>query len=402
MNRAVKVFFVLVVLAGCAALGWAVLDRLQADAASSAGPPRSVPAPVEVAPVTQGAISERRVFTGTLEAPAEFAVAPKVGGRIDRLAVDVADTVRRGQVVAWLDDDEFVQAVLQEEAGLAVAKANLVDARNALEIAERALARTETLRERGVATEADLDAAMAEQLAQEARVEVAGAQVSRAEAALKAANIRLGYTKVVCEWRGGDEERVVARRHVDEGDTVSANARLLDIVELDPLTGVIYATERDYARMRPGQTAALTTDAYPGEEFQGKVSRIAPVFDRGTRQARIELIVKNPDHRLKPGMFIRTAIVLERVPKATIVPESALTRRGGGTGVFVVDAGGGTVTWRKVKTGIREAGWVQVDGEGLTGRVVTLGQQLLDDGSAITIPDGVSGGGAAGAGAGDE
>jgi multidrug efflux pump subunit AcrA (membrane-fusion protein) len=85
-------------------------------------------------------------------------------------------------------------------------------------------------------------------------------------------------------------------------------------------------------------------------------------------------------------MFIRVTVALEQVDEATIVPEQALTTRADHTGVFVVDDDGKAVTWREVRVGIREGNRVQVEGEGLTGRVVTLGQQLVNDGSAITIP----------------
>jgi RND family efflux transporter MFP subunit len=170
---------------------------------------------------------------------------------------------------------------------------------------------------------------------------------------------------------------------VDEGQTVAANAPLLMIVELHPIVGVVFVTERDYAQLKPGQHVSLTTDAYPDEQFTGRIDRIAPVFRKSTRQARIEMIIENPQHRLKPGMFIRAAVVLTRVPEATIVPEQALTIRDDKSGVFVVSEDGRSVAWREVKVGIREGGRVQVIGEGLSGRVVTLGQQLVNDGSAI-------------------
>jgi RND family efflux transporter MFP subunit len=131
----------------------------------------------------------------------------------------------------------------------------------------------------------------------------------------------------------------------------------------------------------------LTTDAYPGERFGGRIDRIAPVFSTSTRQARVEMTIENPRHRLKPGMFIRVAVVMERVPETTIIPEQALTTRNEKTGVFVVSDDGKSVTWREVKVGIREGDRVQVQSEGLSGRVVTLGQQLVSDGSSITISD---------------
>jgi multidrug efflux pump subunit AcrA (membrane-fusion protein) len=80
-------------------------------------------------------------------------------------------------------------------------------------------------------------------------------------------------------------------------------------------------------------------------------------------------------------------VVLARVPETTIVPEQALTIRDDRSGVFIVSEDGRSVVWREVKAGIREGGRVQIKGEKLSGRVVILGQQLVNDGSAITIPD---------------
>jgi RND family efflux transporter MFP subunit len=279
-----------------------------------------------------------------------------------------------------------VQAVAQAEADLAVARANLVEAGSALEIATRELERVRTLRKRGVASDSQFDEVRADQLSKRARFEVAKAQVTREEASLETAKIRLGYTRVTADWSGQDAQRVVAECYVEEGDTVSENAPLLSIVELDPLIGVIFVPEKDYARLEPGQSASLMTDAFPGEQFEGRIARIAPVFQEATRQARIELRIENPKHRLKPGMFIRSTVELEREPDATIVPEEALTERGDRRGVFVVSDDGRSVRWQGIEVGIRQGHRVQLKGSDLSGRVVTLGQRLIDDGSEITIP----------------
>jgi RND family efflux transporter MFP subunit len=268
-----------------------------------------------------------------------------------------------------------------------VAKANLLEAKSALEIANREFERTESLLKRGVASDSEFDAARQERLAKQAQLQVAAAEVTKAESSLETANIRLGYTRVTAGWTGGDEQRVVAERYVDEGQTVAANAPLLLIVELHPIVGVVFITERDYARLKPGQLVSLTTDAYPGERFTGRIDRIAPVFRKSTRQARIEMIIDNAQHRLKPGMFIRATVALDQVPDAAIVPQQALTIREDRSGVFIVAEDGRSVAWREVKVGIREGDRVQIKGEKLSGRVVILGQQLVNDGSAITIPD---------------
>ncbi len=383
-----KIFILTILLVGAAAgLGWVIFSELQDRAASGQRGKTLRPVPVEVAQIQRGPIALQRIFSGELQALAEFVVAPKISGRVERLFVNIADTVTRGQVVAELDNGEYVQAVAQAQADLEVARANRSQAKSALENANREFKRTELLLKRGIASDSEFDAARQDRLAKQAQLKVAAAQVTKAESSLESAKIRLGYTKITAGWTGGAEQRVVAERYVDEGQTVAANAPLLLIVDLDPIVGVIFVTERDYAHLKPGQLVLLTTDAYPGEQYPGRIARIAPIFRKSTRQARIEMTIDNPQHRLKPGMFISAIVVLARVPEATIVPEQALTIRDDRSGVFIVSEDGRSVAWHEVKTGIREGDRVQVEGEGLSGQVVILGQQLVKDGSAITIPD---------------
>jgi len=380
-----------VLLIGAAAgTAWLILSQVQGRDGSEESGKKLRPVPVEVAPIKREAITLQRTFSGELEALAEFVVAPKVSGRVERVIVNIADTVKRGQVVAELDDDEYIQAVAQAQADLEVAKAKRSEAESALEIASREFKRTESLLKRGIASNSEFDAARQNQQAKEAQLKVAAAQVAKSESSLETANIRIGYTKVTAGWSGGDENRVVAERYVDEGQTVAANAPLLLIVEMNPIVGVFFVTERDYAHLEHGQAVTLTTDVHPGENFVGRIDRIAPVFRKATRQARVEMTIDNPQHRLKPGMFIKATVVLDRVAEATVVPEQALTERDDRIGVFIVSEDGRSVSWREVKTGIRDGGRVQVEGQALSGRVVTLGQQLVSEGSPITIPAGLN------------
>jgi len=370
MKRVRPNFVVTVLLLGAAAaLGLMIFSRFQEQSGQTGTRQASRSMPVAVVPIQRGPIELHRTFSGTLESPARLVVSPKISGRIEGLNVDLGDTVRRGQVVAELDDDEYVQAIILAKADIAVAKANLVEAKSALEIAARKLKRFQLLRERRATSDSEFDLAQAGHMGKLAHLEVSKAQLIRAEASLETAKIRIGYTKVTAGWTGGDDYRVVADRYVDEGETVSANAPLLSIVEVDPIIGVIFVTEKDYIHLKRGQAVMLTTDAYPGKQFKGRISRIAPVFRTTTRQAKIELAINNPQQRLKPGMFIRTTVVLDRIADVTIVPGQALTKRDDKDGIFVVNDDGQSVAWREVN-------------------VVTLGQQLVEDGSKITIPDG--------------
>ncbi len=378
-----------VLVGGVAAalLGGLIVWRLSAAGTGSGRRVDRGPAPVEVGPVEHGPLEERRTFAGTLEARARFVVAAHVGGRVERLHVDLADPVRQGQVVAELDDQEHLQTNAEAAAELGVARANLADAESSVEIAERELRRVEGLEAKGIVSDSELDNARSRYLAATSAVEVSKAQVTRATAALRRARIRSGYAKVIATWSGDDEERVVAQRFVEEGDNVAPNDPIVSVVDLSPIKAVVFVTEKEYGRLEPGQTAMVTTDAFPGRGFDGVVARIAPVFRQSSRQARMEITIPNAERLLKPGMFVRVEVVLSRVEQATIVPVAALTTREGKQGVFVVDAAGERVAWHPVEVGIRQDDRVEVRGDGIEGRVVTLGQQLVTDGAPISIPE---------------
>lgn len=387
----IKVLFTtLLVLLLAGSIGWLVYERLSELQAASikADKKRGARAvPVEVAEVTQGTIALRRNFSGTLEANAEFVVSSKVSGHLVQLVVALGDRVVRNQVVAQVDNAEPLQNVARAEADVAVAEANLAEAQSLLVIAERELERIDKLRDRGVSSGSQQDEAKAVQLARQSHLQVTRAQVARVQADLASARLQLADTQVRAVWRAGSDSRMVAERLVNEGEMVSASDPLLRIVELDPITAVFYVTERDYALLHIQQRVELTTDAYSGETFRGAIARIAPVFNENSRQARVEVTIHNPELRLKPGMYSRAQVVLQTVAESTIVPEQALTSRDGEQGVFVVDGDAAHVSWQPVVAGIRDAGRVQLLGQGggVKGRVVTLGQQLLNHGAAITI-----------------
>lgn len=367
----------------------------RSDGAAPNGRPAIV-APVAVGAVEVRAITLRRTFSGALEAASQVTVAPRISGNVKRLAVDIGDSITRGQVVAWIDDEEWVQAVLQSRAELAVARANVEEAEAGAKIAERTFERIERLRKDGVASESEMDSARTAALARRSRVSVTKAQVRRADAALASAEIRLQQATVTADWDGDDDgARVVARRFVDEGTNVSSGMAMLSIVGLQPMIAVVFVPERDYARLSAGLLATIATDAYPGESFTGTVARVAPVFSQNTRQVRVELEVENKDLRLKPGMFVRATLDLGADEGATVVPYGALTRRGDVLGVFAVDGAGDLARWCAVRAGIREGDFVQVFAQdpenGPTGRVVTLGQELCDDGAPVRIIDAVFG-----------
>ncbi len=346
---------------------------------------------VETAAVAYRTLEDVRFLDGALEAAAGYDVAPRIGGRIRALRVDIGDTVMPGDVIALLDDQEAAQEVAEAEAGLRVAEAQLAEAEVALQSAARELRRTRDLRAQRIASEAELDAAEAREAAEQSRVRLARAQIEQRRAALAAARIRLSFTEVRADWEG-DGERVVGERHVDAGATVSAGEPLVSLLEIGTLRAVTFVTERDYGRLSRGQTAELRVDAHPDQVFSAEIIRMAPRFSPGSRQARVELMVPNPDGLLRPGMFARVRVVVGGVADAPVIPRDALVRRDGRDVVFVVEPSGEDgapprVRMVPVETGIRGFGVVEVRAPVLDGRVVTLGQHLLQDGSAVRPVD---------------
>ncbi len=341
---------------------------------------------VNTALVERRDLVETRVFSGTLIAEKRYDAAVKISGRIREIAVNLGDCIGRGELIARLDSEEYEQQLAQARAEIDVAQASLAQARSSLVAAERAYQRALKLRDQQVASAAELETAETERLARQAGVSLAQAQIKQREAALRAAEVRLSYTTLTADWQNGDGScRFVARRHVDEGDTIGANTPVVTLVDLSLLTAVINVAERDYAYLHAGQPATITVDSFADRRFTGTVARLAPVFDETSRQARVEITVTNPDHVLKAGMFARVHIELGRAERALAVPSTAVVQRLGVTGAFLVDDG--TARFVPVTAGIADDGWLQVEGLADGQQVVTLGHHLLSDGVPVSTAD---------------
>ncbi|MBM3296304.1 MAG: efflux RND transporter periplasmic adaptor subunit [Candidatus Aminicenantes bacterium] len=380
----------LALAAGVLVLGYVVVRILLAVLGSggSAGRgPRGFAVAVEVAPVETGSLRDVGQFAGTLVPKSEITVAPKISGRLNRLLVDIGDTVGRGQLVAVLEDEEYQQQYLQAEADINVARANLEDAKSSLETSRRDLERARTLHQKGIQSDQQLDAVVAQHEAQESRQKVAAAQLANKEAALETARVRLSYTRITVTWERGSDRRYVGERFVDEGALLSPNTPLLSIIELHPLTAVVFVTEKDYFRLKLNQKTAVASSAFPGRTFEGRVVRIAPMLKEASRQARVEIEIQNPEKLLKPGMFINTQIEFARHEKATIVPFSSLVNRDGRRGVFLADFVENKALFTPVTVGFIEGEKAEILDPPLPpGHVVTLGHHLLEDGANILLP----------------
>jgi len=382
-----KFFSVLLILAVVTMTGWQVYRRIAPSGNKKTQGRSAISVAIETTPIRKDVIRDIGTFTGSLIPKSQFIVAPKVAGWLKKLLVNVGDTVAQNQVIAILDDEEFTQKVEQARAELKVANANAENCASDLTIAKREYERAKTLREKQIASASEMDEAEAAFNTCQARLKVSLAQVAQKEAQLAAADLQLSYTRVQAFWENGDQRRVVGERFVDEGALLQVNQPIVSILENDPLTAVIYAIERDYPKVKIGQQSIVTTDAYPDRTFTGSVVRIAPLLKESSRQARVEIEIPNSDQPLKPGMFVRARIEFARHDNATLIPLTALVKRNSRQGIFIAEPDNLKARFVPVTVGIINDELAEVTEPEISGLAVTMGNHLLEDGSAITLPE---------------
>jgi RND family efflux transporter MFP subunit len=310
-------------------------------------------------------------------------VAPKISGMIVKITKRIGDRVNRGETIARIDDGEYRQALLQAEADLKIAQANVAEAQSQLELSKKELERVQYMEEKGIASVADLETATAKYSSMEARAQLAQAQVEQRQAALASAKIRLDYTVLSAR-----EPGFIGERFVDEGAMVGANSAVASVVGIDKVIVRTTVIERVYGRILPGQPVTIEADAFPGKTFAGTVSRIAPRLDEASRVAQMEVEIANGSLELKPGMFCTLTVVLSSRDSAQVVPGQAIVTRNGSSGVFVVKPGGGVARYVPVELGITTPAVTEIVSPTIDGLVVSLGQHLLQDSSAVILPGG--------------
>lgn len=382
-----KIFTIAILIIGIGFLGWQIYTKASVSRKEFKMQRRNLTVAVEIAPVQKTSIREIGQFTGSLLPLSEFKVAPKIAGRLEKILVNIGDTIKGAQLVAVLDDEEYHHQVNEAIAELEVAQANFEERDNALQNANREYERSVALREKKIASESELDAAKSEFKAQQAKLKVARAQVSQKKAALEMAKVRLSYTQIKVPENHAADHRVVGERYVDEGAMLAPNTPIVSILDIGTLIAVINVIERDYPKIRPGLEAIISTDAFPGQIFRGKVVRIAPLLMEKSREARIEIEIPNDQRLLKPGMFVRVQIEFQQHDNVTVVPIAALVKRNGKQGVFEVDRKEKKAYFVPVELGIVNGTQAEILNTELSGAVVTLGHHLLEDGSNIILPD---------------
>ena len=353
---------------------------------------------VEVTTTKRLAVAERVMVVGNLIGAVTVDIVPKVSGRLESVGVRLGDPVRRGQVLATLEDRELREQVRQTEASLEVSKATVRQREADLKNAQSNLERSRNLFARNLIARQALDDAEARNDAAQAQVDLAGAQAAQAAARLEELRINLSNTRILSPVDG-----YVGSRKLDPGAFVGTNSSFVSVVDIHYVRLVANLVEKDLRRIVIDMPAQVEVDAYPGEIFTGRVARLAPVLDPATRTAEMEVEVPNPTARLKPGMYARVQFVVAEHAAALTVPRNALVDLEGTRGVFVAD--GKTARFKPVKTGIVDGEAVEIT-EGLADdtTVITLGAASLRDGDPIVVAGqggrGGPGGGPRGAGTG--
>lgn len=176
----------------------------------------------------------------------------------------------------------------------------------------------------------------------------------------------------------------VGRVYVDIGENVSTQTPIALVVSMDRVKINLDIPEKYLPRVSLGQQAHVSVDAYPKEEFPGKVTKVSPVVDLNTRAAPVEIIIDNPGHRLKSGMFAKVSLVLEERRGVPVVLKEAILGKEPDLYVFVVEKDRAVL--KRIIPGIRQGPYLEVK-EGLKegDLAVIMGQQRLKDNSQVSV-----------------
>jgi multidrug efflux pump subunit AcrA (membrane-fusion protein) len=361
--------------------------------AQSAGPVTAL--------VTRRDLSASVTATGTIKAMvgAEVKVGSRIPGRVEHLAVQVGDRVQAGQVVARLEQEELRAAVEKARADLAAAEAKLATVRKGarpqeLQTGEAAVRQAEAnqllalanldryqqlYRDGGIALQVvdtaardhDVSAAQVrsarEQLSLTREkytpedVQYAEAQVQQARATLRMAEANLGYATITAPMSG-----VVASVSTQQGETVTSGSAaaqaptFVTIIDLARLQVDAYVDETDIGKVRVGQEAIFSVDAFPDKEFGGKVTAIYPkaLIQQNVVTYDVVIAIDNRQGLLRPDMTANTTITVARRENVLAVPNQAVRREDGDRVVFAQE--GDRLVRRPVKTGWKDKTYTEV------------------------------------------
>lgn len=300
---------------------------------------------VKIAKVTTEDIAQTEVYTATVESDVKNNIAPNTPYRIEKVLVDVGDNVSKGQIVVQLDASNLRQTKLQVE-------------NQKLEFN-----RTKALYEVGGASKAEYDNA-------KTQLDILETQYLQL----------VENTRLVSPISG-----VVTARNYDSGDMYSSGNPVLTIEQLNPVKLLIDVSETYYKQVSKGMTVDVTLDAYEGESFTGKISTVYPTIDETTHTFPVEITIKNPNHKVRPGMFAR-ATINYGTKNRVIVPDEAIVKQVGAGDRYVYVYANGKVSYNKVELG-RHIGekYEIISGVDPGSSVVIAGQSRLSNGREVEV-----------------
>ena len=296
-------------------LGLSVLTALNAcsksdkvSAAETAKSETMVVGPENITVAANGSIMTGPSISGTLEPDREAVLRAQVSGSVLQTYADQGQAVNAGTVLARIDASGIQDAYTSARAGL-------VSARNAADVAAKDLARNEKLLAAGAIAERDIDQSRRASIAAQAALEDANSRLATAEKAYRSTTVTAPFSGVVSE------------RPVSAGDVVQPGTALFTVVDPSSMRLEASVPAEQLASIRIGVTVDFTVSGYPGRQFVGRITRINPTADPTTRQVRIYVSIPNEGRALVGGLFANG-----RMSTATkmglVVPQSAVDVRG--------------------------------------------------------------------------
>ena len=314
------------------------------------GPAEERGVPVEVTVVERRAISSYFETQGTLEAENEVDLVARLSGPVEALETEEGRRVRKGQLLARLDDREL--------------RAQLEVAQVRLDETQRNYDRVKSLHDSQLVSQEAFDGALAE--------------YDSARGDFERTRLQLEYTEIRAPFGGQ-----IVERYVRLAEHVQTGAALFRLSDFDPLLCRIQVPERELPRLSVGQRAELQVEAWPERRFEAQVLRVSPVVDAGSGTVRVTLEVSG-EGDLRPGMFATIFLEMERREDALVIPKSALALDSLGDTIFVVEEE--TAQRRTLELGFRSDDLLEVR-SGLDGgeQAIVVGQDGLGEGTPVEV-----------------
>lgn len=275
--------------------------------------------------IENGDIMESITASGTINPLSTVSVGSQASGRIAEIYVDYNSVVKKGQLLALIDQENAKATVQQREAALDIAKAQVAVEKNNIKYYKKALNRISKLNASKYSTEKDLEAAERDYDNSVAQLALEQAQVKQAQASLNSAQTELSYTEIKAPVDG-----IVISKSVEVGQTVAASFETPEIFSVaEDLTKMqieASVVEADIAKVKEGQQVRFTVDSYADDYFYGTVTQVRneAITTSNVVTYTVVIGIDNTDLKLKPGMTANVEIITAEEKGVMLVPNQAL------------------------------------------------------------------------------